>query len=207
MRAPRALLVRLSAALAAQDPRRLEDVLRQCAFQANPGEVEEVILQSYLFLGYPAALNGFGLWREISEMEAGPSASDPPASWEDRGERVCQIVYGGQYGRLRENVRAMHPDMERWMVVEGYGKVLGRPGLDLATRELCIVALLAVLGAPRQLYSHLRGALNAGASLEEVDASLREGAAFQDEKGRREAGEVWGRVLSRDQGRESGPRE
>lgn len=118
---------------------------------------------------------------------------------------MCQVVYGGQYGRLRENVRALHPDMERWMVVEGYGKVLGRPGLDLATRELCIVALLAVLGAPRQLYAHLRGALNAGASREEVDLALREGSAFQDEVGRREAGRVWEQVLARGQGREPGP--
>jgi 4-carboxymuconolactone decarboxylase len=63
--------------------------------------------------------------------------------------------------------------MERWMVVEGYGKVLGRPQLDLPTRELCIVALLAVLGMPRQLHSHLRGALNAGATLEEVEVAMR----------------------------------
>jgi hypothetical protein len=50
------------------------------------------------------------------------------------------------------------------MIVEGYGKVLGRPGLDAGdVRELCIVALLAVAGRAAQLYSHLRGALNAGA--------------------------------------------
>jgi 4-carboxymuconolactone decarboxylase len=205
MESRRRLLVRLSAALAAGDPRRLEEVLQRCSLEADPNEVEEAILQSYLFLGYPAALNALGLWREVSARKAGPGAHDPPGSWGERGERVCQIVYGGQYERLRENVRAIHPDMERWMVVEGYGKVIGRPGLSLPTRELCIVALLAVLGAPRQLYSHLRGALNAGAPMEGVEAALGEAGVFQDQEGRRTAREVWKRVLARN--REPGPGE
>jgi alkylhydroperoxidase/carboxymuconolactone decarboxylase family protein YurZ len=38
---------------------------------------------------------------------------------------------------------------------------------------LCISALLAVLDVPTQLYSHLRGALNVGASPEEVEHALR----------------------------------
>jgi 4-carboxymuconolactone decarboxylase len=198
------MLVRLSAALATRDARGLEVALRQCASAEDPREVEEVILQSYLFLGYPAALNAFGLWREISAVEPGPATTDCPGTWEERGEWVCQVIYGGQYERLRENVGAMHPDMERWMVVEGYGKVLGRPGLDLVTRELCIVALLAALGAPRQLYSHLRGALNAGAGPEDVDMALHEASTVQDDERRREAGEVWRRVMARDGRQEPG---
>ena len=63
------------------------------------------------------------------------------------------------------------------MVTEGYGKVLGRAGLDLATRELCIVALLAPQDAGPQLYSHLRGALNVGAAPEDVDETVRRIAA------------------------------
>jgi 4-carboxymuconolactone decarboxylase len=58
------------------------------------------------------------------------------------------------------------------MLTEGYGKVLARPGLDLKTRELCIIALLASQDAPHQLHSHLRGALNAGATTAEVDAAV-----------------------------------
>jgi 4-carboxymuconolactone decarboxylase len=48
------------------------------------------------------------------------------------------------------------------MVVEGYGKVLGRPGLDLPRRELCIVAACAATAQDRQLHSHLHGAINVG---------------------------------------------
>lgn len=171
--------------------------MEACVREADAREVEEVILQSYLFLGYPAALNAFGLWREVSGREAGEGVADDWSAWEARGKEVCRTVYGGQYGGLRTNVRALHPDMERWMVVEGYGKVLGRPGLSLRTRELCIVALLAVLGTPRQLYSHLRGALNAGGTPGEVTETLREAEGKVDGERRDQMWAVWRRVRER----------
>ena len=83
------------------------------------------------------------------------------------------------------------------MVGEGYGKVLGRPGLDLATRELCIAALLAVLRTPRQLYSHLRGALNAGAETAEVEEVLQEACIHLDGEGQEESWAVWRQVQAR----------
>jgi len=56
--------------------------------------------------------------------------------------------------------------------VDAYGKILGRPGLDPKRRELCTLAAIAMLDAPRQLNAHLRGALNTGSTREEVDAVL-----------------------------------
>ena len=163
----------------------------------EPIQVEEVILQSYLFLGYPTALNAFALWRGISGIEAKEGVPDDWTGWGERGDAVCRTVYGGQYDGLRRNVRALHPDMERWMVVEGYGKVLGRPGLDLATRELCIAALLAVLDTPRQLYSHLRGALSAGATPKEVEEALTLACNHLHPEDRAGRWAVWDRVLDR----------
>jgi len=77
--------------------------------------------------------------------------------------------------KLRANVAAIHPALDRWMVSEGYGKVLGRPGLDLVHRELCIVGLLAAGVWDDQLYSHLRGALLAGAPVASVGRALQVG--------------------------------
>ncbi|MDP9202809.1 MAG: carboxymuconolactone decarboxylase family protein, partial [Gemmatimonadota bacterium] len=101
-------------------------------------------------------------------------AADPEASaedlamWRDRGERTCAIVYGESYEKLRQNVRELHPALDEWIIVDGYGKVLSRPGVDLRTRELCVVAACAVSGQQRQLHSHLHGAFNAGASAGEL---------------------------------------
>jgi 4-carboxymuconolactone decarboxylase len=167
----RRALVLASLAVAVGEDGPLRRALADAAAASAAAEVEEVLLQSYLFLGYPAALRAFGVWRAVSGRAA-PAPRDDEGEWPARGERTCSRVYGGQYGRLRSNVAALHPDLERWMIVEGYGKVLGRPGLDLATRELCIVALLAVQDAAPQLYSHLRGALNAGAAAADVEETM-----------------------------------
>ena len=88
-------------------------------------------------------------------------------------------------------MRRLNADVERWMVEEGYGKVLGRPGLSVRDRELCIVAQLVVLDVPRQLYSHLRGALNVGASDAAVEAALHVGLDYAEPEAGRRASETW----------------
>ncbi|MGH7507084.1 MAG: carboxymuconolactone decarboxylase family protein [Longimicrobiales bacterium] len=167
-------LVRVSAAIARHDRGGLVGALEDAAVTATARQVEETLLQSHLFVGYPAMMQALALWRDRAGAPDGDHPAEDPAEWERRGEEVCVRVYGGQYRRLRENVARLHPELERWMVVDGYGRVLGRPGLDLATRELCIVGLLCAQDAPRQLYSHLRGALNAGADPATVETAVRE---------------------------------
>jgi len=132
-------------------------------------EVEEVLLQTYLFAGYPRALNALALWRRVSGRTPPAATPDDWTAFAQRGEEVCRRVYGRVYLRLRRNIARLHPDLDRWMVVEGYGKVLGRPGLSLVEREMCAVAALAALGARPQLHAHLAGALNVGADRADVD--------------------------------------
>ena len=165
-------LLAVSAALGSRDARHIRAALLAAAEQAPAAAVEEVLLQSHLFIGFPDALNALAAWREVSGRPAPDSAGEDPAGWSSRGERVCAAVYGANYEKLRQNVRGLHPDVDDWMVTGGYGRVIGRPGLALRTRELCIAALLATWGAPRQLHSHLRGALNAGATVAEVELAM-----------------------------------
>ena len=63
-----------------------------------------------------------------------------------------------------------HPDLARWILEDGYGKVLSRPILSLRERELIVVAVLAALDLPLQLESHVRGALRVGATKRQVEA-------------------------------------
>jgi 4-carboxymuconolactone decarboxylase len=138
--------------------------------------VEEVILQSYLFAGFPRTLNAAREWRKVSGRAAPLSDEgerlDRADEWQQQGEATCAIVYGPFYQRLRQNIRALHPALDAWMIVEGYGKVLSRPQLDLARRELCIVAACAASRQDRQLHSHLHGALHAGASETAISETL-----------------------------------
>lgn len=203
----RRCLVGLSAALAADDGGRRDEALDRAAEAVaaevlGQREVEEALLQSYLFLGYPAALAAMGAWRERvpgAAPEADPLAEPGDTdAWRERGEEVCRRVYGRAYGRLRRRVRELHPALDRWAVTEGYGKVLGRPGLPLVDRELCIAALLAVRGREPQLHSHLRGALEAGASPATVEAALELAleATGRDDREASARG-VWRRVRRR----------
>ena len=194
------LLVRVSAALAAGREDALRSALAEAAANADPMEVEEALLQSYLFVGYPAALAALAVWREASPAPSAEASPDDWPGWARRGAALCRRVYSTRYRELRDNVRRLHPDMERWMVVEGYGKVLGRPGLAPLAREYCIVALLAVAGAGPQLYSHLRGALNLGAPADSLVEVLAVAARFMDDARSEAARATWRRVLSRGDG-------
>lgn len=195
--AGRAALLRLSAALGTRHAGAIRAEMEVAREEADARAVEEVILQAHLFIGFPDALNALGTWREVSGVPAPAETGEDPAEWQARGERVCAAVYGANYGKLRQNVRILHPDVDGWMVTGGYGRVIGRPGLDLKTRELCIAALLAVWKVPRQLHSHLRGALNAGASASEVDAAVEIACGFLGPDDAAEVHRLWGDIRAK----------
>jgi len=169
-------LVRIAGAIAGSPEGQMRATMSEAIDEVDPVMVEEIILQSYLFAGFPRTLNAARAWRAVSGSPA--PADDDEASvddletWRGRGEETCAIVYGDNYKKLRQNIRDLHPALDEWMIVDGYGKVLSRPGVDLKTRELCVVAACAVSGQQRQLHSHLHGALNAGASGGELAAVL-----------------------------------
>ncbi|HEX6644304.1 MAG TPA: carboxymuconolactone decarboxylase family protein [Gemmatimonadales bacterium] len=170
-------LVRFAAAIAqGYEPELRERVSPLRSSQVPVQWVEELLLQSVLFVGYPRALIAFSAWRRFSGIPAPRTDEDASyandAEWTRRGEETCAVVYGDNYHKLRDSVAALHPAIDAWMITEGYGRTLARPGLDLLRRELCIVAQTAVLEAPRQLHSHLRGALNAGASFGQIEGVL-----------------------------------
>jgi 4-carboxymuconolactone decarboxylase len=185
-------LIALCAAVGARNRAALSITIDTAAEQADVSQAEEALLQCYLFVGYPVALQALAMWRERTGNAAPAKArADDCRKRQARGEEVCETVYAGQYGRLRENIAKLHPDMERWMLEEGYGKVLSRPGLDLKTRELCIIGVLVGLDAPQQLYSHLRGALNAGATPEEVETAVEIAAGQASLTAKENARSAW----------------
>jgi 4-carboxymuconolactone decarboxylase len=209
-------LIRLSASLTADEATQVQAMDRAAA--VDMVGAEEVLLQSYLFLGFPVALNALSLWRrrvgrtaadtasDHAEEQAGrraagkvsaPLESEDLELWQHRGEAVCRAVYADHYETLREVMARIHPELGEWAVVEGYGKVLGRPGLDLYTRELCIASLLAGTNATRQIHSHLRGCLHVGASPADVDGMLEALADVIAPERARETQRVWARVRAR----------
>lgn len=169
-------LVQIAAAIAGADEQAIRTTLERAVGIADARAVDEVILQSYLFAGFPRALNAARMWRAVSGLPAPTTDSSSEiengGGWFSKGEETCRTVYGESYELLRENIKDLHPALDNWMITDGYGKVLSRPELDLLTRELCVVAACAAGGQQRQLHSHLHGALNAGATVAQVSEAL-----------------------------------
>src|SRR2546426_12098402 len=201
---PTAALVRVAAAVATGKVPELDAGLAAAREARVPGLwIEELLLQSLLVVGYPLALVAFGAWRRVGGPAPveGDGAEDLAhadwQSWATRGAAVCREVYGRAYHKLLVNLRALHPAREDLVLVDAYGKVIGRPGLDLKRRELCTVATTAALGTAEQLHSHLRGALNTGASSDEVEGVLALVEPDLEAEHRRLAREQWADVKKR----------
>jgi 4-carboxymuconolactone decarboxylase len=188
-------LVRVAAVVAAGEESDVRAELQRAATEVRHEWVEELLLQTYLFAGFPRALNAMREWRRHAPGVS--SSAGAPIDAERlriRGEDTCATVYGNMYDRLRENVRALHPLLDDWMIVEGYGKVLSRPALDLGRRELCIVAACAASGQDRQLLSHLHGALNASVDARVVTDALAALRDLMPEALFVRAGRLWDRI-------------
>ncbi len=134
--------------------------------------IYEIILQSYLFLGFPRMIEATIAFNEIYgdsngafEKEFNLVTQEESSRWFENGIKLCKQVYGKNYERLKARFLSISPEMFRWMVIEGYGKVLTRPGLSSVERELAEVAALIVDQRERQLVSHIIGSLNVGASI------------------------------------------
>jgi len=137
-----------------------------CGVSALP--VREVILTTYLFDGYPTALEGFRLWAEIEQTSPQLSENchytpDSLELWRKRGQILCRKIYGPQFEALMSKVSVFAPELVDAMIVEGYGKVLSRKALPEWVRELVITGILAFKNRPRQMFSHALGALRVGA--------------------------------------------
>src|ERR1700687_2858348 len=113
-------LVRIAGAIAGSPEGQMRSVMSDAIGEVDPVAVEEIILQSYLFAGFPRALNAARAWRAVSGRAA-PS-EDAEASvedldlWKARGEETCAIVYGKSYEQLRRNIRELHPALAEGMI-------------------------------------------------------------------------------------------
>lgn len=170
-------IARLGAAAGAGDAGALVEALDAADGVLDPDDVEEYLLQTYLFAGFPRTINAFFTWQRWAAENGGRGAiimePDDVAGWRERGEELCRLIYSGTYEALQKRLVRLHPALADWTLVEGYGKVLSRPGPDAARRELAAVGALIVLDVERQLDSHLKGALHAGVEREVLEEAVQ----------------------------------
>jgi 4-carboxymuconolactone decarboxylase len=87
----------------------------------------------------------------------------------ERGMRKLKEIDGEAGEKVIESLNDIAPDLARYTIEFPFGDIYSRPGLDLKSREIAVVAALTALGnAAPQLKVHIHGALNVGCSREEV---------------------------------------
>ena len=97
----------------------------------------------------------------------------------DAGMRMRRAVLGAEYvDRVMGAQTAFDAPFQRFVTEGAWGSVWAREELDLRTRSLITIALLAALGRWEQLEGHLRATRNTGATPEEIREALLHVAVY-----------------------------
>ena len=116
--------------------------------------IEETILQTLLFAGFPKTIEALKVLREFFPVSQG---SKHVSDHKQAGEETSRIIYGKYHGKLKLVMDELHPDLTRWMIEDGYGRVLSRSGLTIQEREIAVLGSLMASGMIEQYRAHLRG--------------------------------------------------
>lgn len=180
----RQLLCLLLASTALGDWDRLDRVLHLTDMLEIPsGDVLEILLQAHLFAGFPRAIEALDRWHRIARTDTESARASAPHDlpWDDRrtlGEALFRRIYDQHANRVLRQLELLGGPLRDWILEHAYGRVLARPGVPPLERELAAVTALLVTNCPKQLASHMRGALRCGASRDEVRGAILLGRFF-----------------------------
>ena len=95
------------------------------------------------------------------------------------GLKVRTAVMGEAFvQRAIANTTPLTAPMQEWINEHAWGSTWQRDGLPLSTRSLVTIAMLAALKAPQELKGHVRGALNNGCTVAEIQEVLLHSAVY-----------------------------
>src|SRR3954471_13602499 len=87
-------LIQVAAIVAAGAEAEVRDALANAESAVPHPWIEELLLQTYLFAGFPRSLNAFREWRRHVPAPAADASQIAPEEWEARGRETCRAVYG-----------------------------------------------------------------------------------------------------------------
>ncbi len=91
----------------------------------------------------------------------------------NRGLNIRTQVMGETHvQRALGNSTELTQPLQEWINEHAWGSTWQREGLPRSTRSLVTIAMLTALKAPTELKGHVRGALNNGCSVEEIQEVL-----------------------------------
>jgi len=98
-----------------------------------------------------------------------PLGKTPQSERFRRGWQQLEAIDGAAGKQVIDSLKAIAPDLARYVIEFPFGDIYARPGLDLKAREIATIAALTAMGnAHPQLKVHIQAALNVGCSQEEI---------------------------------------
>lgn len=89
------------------------------------------------------------------------------------GLKVRTEVMGAAFvQKAKDNTTELTAPVQDWINEHAWGSTWQREGIPRKTRSLVTIAMLTALKAPTELKGHVRGALNNGCTVEEIQEVL-----------------------------------
>lgn len=102
-------------------------------------------------------------------LNSAASAESTAPSRYERGLARLREIDGEAGEQVLASLADIAPDFARYLIEFPFGDIYSRPGLDLRSRELAVVAALTAMGtAAPQLAVHIRAGLNVGLRQAEI---------------------------------------
>lgn len=140
-------------------------------------KIREAILKSSALGGLPKAINSLMRLKTVTPNELRESAvqrqaekdSADSGNTDSRGAAFFDQVYGKINKRVLGQMSTAYPDLGYWAMYHVYGPLLSYTGI-LGPKETSLVVCASLIpqDVNPQLKGHLKGALNNGATKEEV---------------------------------------
>lgn len=90
-----------------------------------------------------------------------------------KGLKVRTEVMGEEFvQRAINNTTELTEPLQDWINEHAWGSTWQREGISKQTRSLVTIAMLAALKSPAELKGHVRGALNNGCTVQEIQEVL-----------------------------------
>ncbi len=97
----------------------------------------------------------------------------------EQGLQMRKQVMGEAFvDKAFSNLDAFTEPLQEFVTRNAWGTTWCRDGLDLKTRSLLTISMLTALGRANEIKGHVRGAVNNGASMQEIQETLLHSAVY-----------------------------
>jgi 4-carboxymuconolactone decarboxylase len=106
------------------------------------------------------------------------SSMNGDRQFEDGLQMRKQVMGAAFVDKAFASVDAFTAPLQEFVTRNAWGTTWCRDGLDLKTRSLLTLSMLTALGRATEIKGHVRGAINNGATMKEIQETLLHAAVY-----------------------------